>query len=197
VLAVIAGFRASTVDGQGSGDTTKAIRGDNKRGEEIRQDAGFLYAEDAPLAYQIAEAQIRSEEAAKAAADQSGITADLLKAEAAAQGGVAALLVNGRLVNTPAQAVELDGAALMARMAELRARTPELTAIDVEGLVADAQDARKESSLLTAALIPFGFALLMGACAQAFIHRRRLLVAVGWGFAVAGAASAIAISVAM
>jgi hypothetical protein len=196
VVGVVIGFHASNVHGSAGGDATSAVRGDVKRGAAIVDDAERLYAEDAAIAFQMAEAQIRSEvDEAHAVKADPALTEDL-RSDARIQVGLANALVHtSSWVTDPKAAPDIDGAALLQRLAAIRAVHPDLTNIDVAALKASAEDGRRESTLLIGTLIPLAVAVLFASLAEVYEARRRLLVTVGWIATAAGALLAILIEV--
>ncbi len=171
------------------------MREQSKQGSGIVDAAAFLYAEDAPLALQVAEAQIRAEETERVARTESGTTAALLEAEAAAQRELAATLArSSRIVDDPATAPDLTADDLMERLAELRQRS-ELSEIDPTASQVAANDLNYKSSLLLVALIPLAVAFMFGALAQVYPERRTALLVPGAALAVAAAIFAVVVEV--
>src|SRR4051812_9089158 len=78
VLAATIGLLSSRASGDAGGDATAAIRGDVRRGSEIVNDAARIYAEDAPLAFQVAEADLRAAEAQASRESATGLAQELL-----------------------------------------------------------------------------------------------------------------------
>lgn len=195
VLAAAIGLRASTVNGNAGGDATSAVRGDVHRGSEIVQDATRIYAEDAPQAYQVAEADLRAAAATQAAAGATGIAREILAVEAKRQAALAKLLAehSSTVVQRPGDATSLSSADLMRRLAEVRARYPGLVKVFPEADASAASDLRFKSNLLVAALIPISIGFLCGALAEGFTRLRGRLFLVGSLAALAGLAMAIVV----
>jgi hypothetical protein len=196
VVGVFIGLRASTVNGGAGGDATSAVRGDVKRGAAIVDDAERLYAEDAGLGLQIAEAEIRSQvDEAHAAGADPQLASDL-RSNARIQRGLAhALVHSSSFVTDPTAAPNLDGDQLLARLAAIRALHPDLTNIDVADLEASAEDSRHESVLLIGTLIPLAVAILFASLAEVYERRRDLFIACGWAATASGAGLALIVEV--
>src|ERR687894_2023674 len=88
VVAAIIGARAALVGDDGSDTWHSAVREDVKAGAALVEDVRFVYTEDAPLAFQVSEGNIRAEEAHREARGTSGLTREILVAHAGAFEGV-------------------------------------------------------------------------------------------------------------
>jgi hypothetical protein len=194
VIGVIIGYTASTVNGNAGGNATSAVRGDVIRGAAIVNDSQRLYAEDAGIAFQMAEAEIRSQvDSDHASSAEPALAADL-RSDARIQTGIAnALVMTSSWVHDPTTAPGIDGRDLLAHLAAIRARHPDLTNIDVAGLESAAEDDRRESVLLLAGLIPLAVAVLFGSLAEVEERRRDLLVACGWAATAIGVVFAVGV----
>ncbi len=181
VLAAAIGVRAAIVDSNGSGDYDSAVRQDVKRGAGVTEDLRFIYSEEGPAAFQVAEARIRGEELRKAARGKSGIVRAYLLGEAGAQ---------DQIIKTLQPTVELtsedkydgrgDSYDLFRRIADKRKDHPDLLTINPDATEKEGADSAKASTLLTAATIPIGFAFLFGSLTEGFPRGRRPLLVAGW-----------------
>lgn len=181
IVGVLIGWRASTISGAAGGDATAAVRGDVKRGAAIVDDAQRLFIEDAGIAYQIAEAEIRSQVDEQHAATADPALAEQLRSDARIQSGLANALVHtSSMVTDPRAAPALDGSDLLDRLADIRAIHPDLTQIDVASTESSAEADRRKSTLLIGTLVPLAVAVLLGSLAEAYNERRRFFLVGGW-----------------
>jgi len=196
VLAAAIGVRSQIVDSNGSGSYDSAVRQDVKRGAGVVEDLRFIYSEEGPTAFRVAEARIRAAELRKAARGKSGIEASYLNGEAGAQ---------DQLIKTLQPTVELtssgkyegrgDSYDLLRRLADKRKEHPDLLRVNPDATERVGDDSSKASTLLTAATIPVGFAFLFGALTEGFPRRRRPLLVAGWVFLAIGLLFAIVVEV--
>ena len=159
-------------------------------------DVQRLYQEDVAVAHRIAEAHLLAEAMTGASERERSDTAELLRSEAQAQATLADVLAEASPLaeGDPRRTIRLDGADLLARLAEIRAeRSSGLASLDPDGTQAQAEEQAEASSLLAAAVIPVAFAFLVGALAEVFSGARRALLGVGYGLVLAGIAAAIVI----
>jgi hypothetical protein len=197
IVGVAIGFRASNLSGAAGGDGTTAVRDDIRRGGAIIDAARKVYAEDAPLAFQMAEVELRADQDRSTAADATDpLTRQLLRFDAHAQAGLAAALRDtSSWITDPRTAPDLDGADLVDRFEEIRASNPEATQIDVASSQESAEDDRRKSTLLIGALIPVALAVLFGSLAEFDERRRARLVTAGWAAIAVGLVLAVLIEV--
>lgn len=202
LIAAGVGVRAATLSDSGSDTWQTAIREEVRRDARLVSDVRRLYAEDAAVAYDIAELWIRAQEARREARASQGSVASVLRSEAAARAALAAALArtSSTLLDSPAEAPELDGAALLRRLAELRRAAGPAARLDPDATFAAGTDEAAKGSWLTATVVVVSLAFLCGALAAGMSAPptpRRRLVAAGYGFAGLGLAAAIAVEVAL
>lgn len=196
LIAATIGIRAATLSDSGSDSWQTAIREEVRRDARIVSDVRRLYAEEAVVAYDIAELQIRAEEGRTEARASSGSVAAVLRSEAAARAALAKALTDTstKLIDTPAEAPGLTGADLFARLAQLRG---EAVKLDPEATLDAGTDSAEKGTWLTATVIVVSLAFLCGALAAGLPGPRRRLLAAGYSFAGAGLLAAVAVEVAL
>lgn len=192
LVAAGIGVRAAMLSDRGGDTWQTAIREEVRRDARIVSDVRRLYGEDARVAYDIAELQIRAEEARKEARATKGPAAGVLRSEAAARAELANSLTktSSELVDAPEEAPALDGAVLFARLAELRAQAGPAARLDPEARLADGTEDAEKGSWLTAAVVLVSLAFLCGALAAGLPGAGRRLVIAGYGFVGAGVVAA-------
>ena len=198
VLAAVIGVRSQIVDSNGSGSYDSAVRQDVKRGAGAVEDLRFIYSEEGPTAFRVAEARIRGEELRRAARGKSGLEASYLNGEAGAQ---------DQIIKTLEPTVELtssdkydgrgDAYDLFERLADKRKEHPDLLRVNPDATEDEGADSATASTLLTAATIPVGIAFLFGSLTEGFPRRRRPLLVAGWVFLGIGLVFAIVVEVAL
>jgi hypothetical protein len=198
VLAAVIGVRAAVVADSGSGSYDSAVRQDVKRGAGVVEDLRFIYSEEGPTAFQVAEAKIRRDELRRAARGKSGVVAEYLRAEAGSQ---------EQTIKTLEPTVELtsedkytgrgDSYDLFRRIADKRKEHPDLLRVNPDATEKKGDDRTRASALLTAAAIPVGIAFLFGSLTEGFPRRRRPLLIAGWVFLGIGLVFAIVVEVAL
>lgn len=194
VVAAIIGARAAIVGDSGSDTWHGAIREDVKRGAGLVEDVRFIYTEDAPLAFQVAEGEVRAEEAHREAEGTSGLTRELLEAHAGAfEGVVRTIRPASALAKNPKYRLDNGGYNVLQRLVDARNENPDLVAIDPDSTEERGSDLNFESALLVASTLPAGLAFLCGALAHGFPSRRRWLVPLG--FALTGVSLVLAVIV--
>jgi hypothetical protein len=194
VVAAIIGARAAMVGDDGSDTWHSAVREDVKRGAGLVEDVRFVYTEEAALAFQVAEGEVRAEEATREAQGSSGLAKELLEIHAGAQQGVVdTVKSSSKLAKDPKYRLEGGGYDVPLRLVDTRAENPDLVEIDPDATEAEGADLSYESALMVASTLPAGLAFLCGALAHGFPSRRRWLVPLG--FALTGLSLLLAIVV--
>lgn len=194
VVAAIIGARAAIVGDDGSDTWHGAVREDVKRGAGLVEDVRFVYSEEAPLAFQVSEGEIRAEEARREARGTSGLTKELLEAHAGSGEGVAdTIRPSSEMAKDPKYRLDNGGYNVLQRLVDVRAENPDLVAIDPDATESEGADLSYESALLVASTLPAGLAFLCGALAHGFPSRRRWLVPLG--FALTGLSLLLAVIV--
>jgi hypothetical protein len=194
VVAAIIGARAAIVGDAGSDTWHTSVREDVKAGAGLVEDVRFVYTEDAPLAFQVSEGNVRAEEAHREARGTSGLTREILVAHAGAFEGVVRTIEQAsKLAKDPDYELDTGGYDVLRRLADVRDEHPDLVEIDADATEEEGSDLTFESALLVASTLPAGLAFLCGALAHGFPSRRRLLVPLG--FALTGLSLVLAIVV--
>jgi hypothetical protein len=181
VAAAILATWASFTTSSASSNWQAAVRAEIRRSTATVEDVRRTFGDDASLAYEITQAQVRGEEflaAAEAATDPAIVAA--LEREAAIQAGVVeTLLPSSEVAADPKYALPGGGYDLIQRLADSRARFPELLVIDPDVDQAAGDRLSHRATLIVATGIPVGITLMLGALAKAFGRFRRPLLAAG------------------
>jgi hypothetical protein len=182
VVAAIIGARAAMVGDDGSDTWHSSIREDVKRDAALVEDVRFVYTEDAPLAFQVSEGNVRAEEAHREAEGTSGLTQEMLEAHAGAfEGVVRTVEPASKLAKDPDYELDNGGYNVLKRLVDVRNENPDLVELDPDATEAEASELSYESALLVASTLPAGLAFLCGALAHGFPSRRKWLVRIGFG----------------
>lgn len=198
VIAAVIGARAALVGDSGSDTWHQAVRADVRHGAGLVEDLRFVYGEEAPLALQVAEATTRSRELARVARATRGEVRRLLDAEASAEEQVAETVRGASEIAKNRRYARDDGSYdVLARLADQRAKNPDLIEFDAGAIEKRGSDKTRKSSLLVAATIPVAIAFLLGALAEGFERRRRVFVPMGYAFAATGLVLALVIEVSL
>lgn len=192
VVAAIIGARAALIGDDGSDTWHTSVREDVKAGAGLVEDVRYVYTEEAQLAFQVAEGEVRAEEARREAEGESGLVREILEAHAGAQQGVVdTVKSSSSLAKNKKYALPEGGYDVPQRIADTRAKNPDLVEIDADATEQEGSDKSFESALLVASTLPAGLAFLCGALAHGFPSRRRWLVPLG--FALTGLSLVLAI----
>jgi hypothetical protein len=198
VLAAAIGVRSQIVDSNGAGSYDSAVRQDVKRGAGVVEDLRFIYSEEGPTAFRVAEARIRSEELRRAARGKSGLEASYLKGEAGAQDQILKTLQpTVGLTSDGKYEGRGDSYDLLRRLSDQRKEHPGLLRVNPDATEKQGSDSTKASMLLSAATVPIGFAFLFGSLTEGFPRRRRPLLIAGWVCLAIGLLFAIVVEVAL
>jgi hypothetical protein len=194
VVAAIVGTRANMLSGSASSAWQEALRSEIKRSAATTEDIRFVYASEARIAFQLITAQVREQELRAEAERRSGAERESLLFEAEVQAAV----VDGLRQAVPMAADDTyllpdGGYDLVRRLADTRAEHPELVALDPEAPQVRGDRSAARSVLMAATSIPIGVTFLLGALAQPFKSRRRILRAA----AAASLSTAIVLAVAV
>jgi hypothetical protein len=196
VVAALIGFRAAIVSSSASDSWQSALRTEVKRSAGAMEDVRYLYQAELPIAVRIAEARVIQAEMLAAAQGESGVTKQALLMEASVQAQiVSALSSSSDLATRTEYALASGGLDLGKRLADLRARSPELLALDPDGLEAAGDRLANKAELLMLALIPTSAAAFLGVLAQPFKRRRSLFLRLGAVALAGGAIMAVAVEV--
>lgn len=177
VLAGMASFRSEAAFDA----LQRANREEVKHAAALLEDVRFVYADEGPSALRALEARIRAEELRSQAEDASGVVrAAILREATVAQTLADTLTETGFDLGTPEYRTDEGGFDIARRLADARARNPDLVALDPQASQAQGEQLGREATRGVAATIPVGVAFLFGALGQAIPHRRRPLVLLGW-----------------
>jgi hypothetical protein len=193
-LAALITARAALASSSGGDSYQSAVRAETKRSSALVEDVRYVYSDEAKTAFRHASRVILEDEVRKQAQAASGILGALLVAEADVHQALAETTHTGFLATDPTYA-DGDAYDVGAYLADVRAETPDLVAIDPQDDIADGDDASARAREGMLATIPIAVAFFAGAMAQAFPRRRRPLVTVGFGLLLAAAVAAILVEV--
>ena len=196
VVAAVIGARASLVSGDANDSWQSALRTEVKRSAAAMNDVQSLYLSDLPVAVQVLRARSLAETMQAAQAGQSPAIQHALALEASVYSQLAdALTASSDLARGAAYALPSGGYDLAKRLADIRAQSPDLVALDPDALEATGDRLAQKALLLTFALIPTSLCALLGVLAQPLRRYRRQLLASGIVALAAGAAMAIGVEV--
>jgi hypothetical protein len=195
VVAAALGGRAALLSDRGSDTYSASIRQHAKQAAATVEDIRYLFADEAGFALRATIAEVRAEELRRAAQRLTGRDREQLLAEASAQEQVAEVTRSASEAAAQEYRLEGGGFDLMARLADLRARQPDLVALDPDEPEEQASGYTKHAALAIAATIPTSLAFMFGALSQGFPRRRRPLLVAGFVALGVGLASGIALEV--
>lgn len=194
LFAAILGARASLLSGNASGYWQQAVRQEIKAAAAAVEDIRFVYADEAPQAFQAIEASIRAEEYRAAADQHAGLSRSVLLAAASAQDQLRQVLVGTSDVARDPRYLRPDGTYdLGLRLKDVRSKSPDLVAIHPDDPQAAGDRLGRQAVNETAASIPVALTFLFGALAQGFGSRRRVLLSLGTVALLAGVAAAVVV----
>ena len=180
IVAAIVAARVSFLNGEASGKWQLALRTEVKRSAAVLEDVRYLYQTESSIATAIVEARIRQRELLAAATGQPAAVQEALLLEASVQGArVDAFEPSSELASDPAYALPAGGLDLGKRLADLRAKNPDLVALDPHPLEAAGDAAADRALRLTWSGLAIALCVLLGAIAQSFSQWRRPLIAGG------------------
>jgi hypothetical protein len=167
------------------------VRQEIKAAAAAVEDIRFVYADEAPQAFQAVEASIRAEEYRAAAGQHSGLARSVLLAAASAQDQLRQVLVGTSDIARDPRYVRPDGTYdLGLRLKDVRNRNADLVAIQPDDPQAAGDRLGHQAINETAAGVPVALTFLFGALAQGFRSRRRILLILGSAALLAGVAAA-------
>jgi hypothetical protein len=168
-----------------------ALRQEVARGAVAVEDIRYVYAVEAPTAFQIAALEIQAEEYRRAASGAAPEVAAALEARAQVLEMTLASMRSTIEMAVPAYALPEGGYDPLKRLAEALA-DPERVVYDPDGAMSTGDLAASRSDRLMTAIVVIGMAFLFGALAQASRGARRPLLILGWLALGAGVALAMA-----
>lgn len=194
VLAAIIGARAAALSSEAGDHWQEALRTETKRAAAALEDTRVVYSEELRPALQVVEARLLRDEMEAAAAAAPGAAARALRIETEVQAAVIDTIERtSELATAPEYALPGGGVDLGRRLADARMAKPDVVALDPDAAMA-AGDARAALAIrMMLALLPVSVAALLGALAQPFARRRRILLGAGLAALGAGAAAALAV----
>jgi hypothetical protein len=194
IVAAVIGLRAATLSSEASDVWQSALRTEVKRSAVAVEDVRFLYQAELPVAVRIVEARILQTEFAAAAAGETGAVKQSLLTEATVQGQIIdSISPSSDLAIKPEYSLPSGGLDLGRRLADLRAKSPAILALDPEGMVVSGDRLAAKAGLLTVALLPTSLAAFIGVLAQPFLLRRMLFLRLGSVALLAGVSMAVGI----
>jgi hypothetical protein len=194
VVAAIVGARVSMVSSEASDSWQSALRTEVKRSAAAMEDVRYLYQTELPVAIRILQARMVQSELQAAATTTTGPAGEALQVEADVQAGiVSGLISSSNLAAEPDYALPSGGFDLAKRLADLRAQSPDLVALDPDSLEAAGDRLANKAELLTLTLLPTSIGAFLGVLAQPFRRRRGLLLAAGSTALAVGALMALGV----
>ena len=194
IVAALIGVGAAMTSSSASESWQSALRTEVKRSAGAMEDVRYLYQAELPVAIRIVEARILEAELLAASQGQSGAAKQALLIEASVQAQVASSLSSSSdLAATSDYALASGGLDLGKRLAALRAKSPDLLALDPDGLEATGDKLAHKAELLMTALLPTSAAAFLGVLAQPFRRRRLLLLRLGSAALAGGSVMALAV----
>ena len=194
IVAAMIGVGAAMTSSSASESWQSALRTEVKRSAGAMEDVRYLYQAELPVAIRIVEARILEAELLAASQGQSGAAKQALLIEASVQAQVASSLSSSSdLAVTSDYALASGGLDLGKRLAALRAKSPDLLALDPDGLEATGDKLAHKAELLMTALLPTSAAAFLGVLAQPFRRRRLILLRLGSAALAGGSVMALAV----
>ena len=179
VVAALIGARASMVSSDANDAWQSALRTEVKRSAAAMDDVQSLYQQDLPKAIEILRAQILTERLQAAQAGQTPAVAHALEVEAGVQTLLVQTLLSDSRLSDSKYALPSGGFDLGKRLADIRAASPNLVALDPDALQARGDALAQKALLLTLALLPTSLCALFGVLAQPLRRYRRALLGSG------------------
>jgi hypothetical protein len=194
VVAALIGWQAAVISNSAGSDWQSALRTEVKRSAAAQEDVRYLYQNELPVAIRVLQARALESAYRAAAKTATGPAQLALKVEADTQAQVAsALEKNYELSSSPAYALPSGGLDLAKRLADLRATSPGILALDPGALETQGDALASRANLLTLTLLPTSIGALFGVLAQPLRRYRDRFLALGWTGVVVGGGLALAI----
>jgi hypothetical protein len=196
ILAAVVGARATALASDATDLWQSALRTEVKRSAGALKDVQYLYQVEVPPVVVILGGRLQEAELRAAAANATGEAARILTMEAEIQAGlVGAIEPNYELATNSAYALPGGGVDIGLRLADIRGQAPDLVALDPDAIQGAGDAKGAKASSMTIALLPLGLAALLGALAQPFARRGRLLLVLGASALGVGVAIATVVEV--
>ncbi|MGA3056469.1 MAG: hypothetical protein ABSE70_00315 [Candidatus Limnocylindrales bacterium] len=196
VAAAVVGARVSFVSGDASGHWQSTVRLEVKRSTGAQENVRYLYETEVPVAIQILRSRLVLQKLEAIPAAQGG-TSDVVAIEKSVQTEILRALEPSLDLTKPAYSLSGGGVDLGKRLADLRAAEPDILAVDPNAAQAAGNRLSNKAVLMSLALVPFGVCGMLGALAQAFASRRRVLLRSGAVTLAAGLLLALAVELAL
>ena len=194
MAAAVVGARVSMLSGEASGKWQSTVRLEVKRSAGAQESVRYLYDVEVPLAVKILEGRLIQKQLNALPTGPAG-SSQTVEMEKGVQTEILKALEPGLDLTKPAYALPGGGVDLGKRLADLRAGYPDQLALDPEGTQAQGDRLAEKAGRLSMALVPFGLCGLLGALAQAFAPRRRLVLRTGWSVLALGIVMALSLEV--
>jgi hypothetical protein len=196
IVAAAIGFRAAAISSSASESWQSALRTEVQRSAAAMEDVRYLYQSEFPIATRILQARVVQAEMLAAAQGQSGAAKQALLIEAGVQAEIiSGLSPSSELATKADYALASGGFDLARRLADLRAKSPDMLALDPDGLEATGDRLANKAQLMTFALIPTSIAAFLGVLSQPIRRRRVLLLRLGAAALAGGTAMALIVEV--
>jgi hypothetical protein len=194
IVGVALGARATLLSSDASDTWKSAVRTEVKRAAASVEDVRYVYVTEAPLAMQVVTATVRARALEQSAQATQGIVRSALLAEAETQRTLAAQIAKSA-PDVKKYGTRSGGFDAAKRLADQRKRFPDLVALDPDERQRAGDRISRHSMLDVLATVPAGIAFLLGAFAEAFHRRRRLLVFGGALFVAAAVVFGIVVEI--
>jgi hypothetical protein len=190
VAAALITLVALNSSSDASSSWQSAMRQEVGRGATAVEDIRWVYAVEAPSAYQITALEVQAEEYRKAASSATPEVASALETRAQVLDMTLATLRSSIEMAVPAYALPDGGYDPLKRLSEALA-DPARNVYDPDRAMAVGDVAAARSDRLMSAIVVIGLAFLFGALAQGILRARRPLLILGWLALAAGVAAAL------
>ncbi len=179
-VAAVQATWASFVSNDASDSWQAALREEIRRSAATIEDVRYTFTSEGSIAYEVTQARVLEQEFRAEAARRTGAQQAALEAEAATQAKIAeAILPSSEVASDPKYALPEGGFDLIQRLADNRARFPDLAAIDPTVDQTAGDRAATRAVLIVTPGIPVAITLMLGALAKAFGRYRRQLLTAG------------------
>lgn len=188
-MAVALGARASQLSNDAGSSWQTAAREEVKSAAAATEDIRFVYQDEAPVAFTVASARIRADEAGKRAATATPEARTALRVEAAAQAEYVHQTAQGALEDVvgPKYRLPKGGFDAPKRLVDRRNTTPDLVRLNPDIPQREGDHLSRHAFVTILATIPAAIAFLLAALVEVFPRRRHPLLVLS-AVALAGAA---------
>jgi hypothetical protein len=194
VLAAVIAGRASIVADRGSDTWHAALRQHVKQAAGIVETSRFVYGEEAASALAVVDARTYADELREEAREYGGAVREAILIEAFAKDQLARTIArNQPLASDPRYSGAGGVPDVVQRLADERATTPDLVALDPDATEEEGARLNRKASFLVLAAVPVAVAFLFGALVHGFPRARRGLLAAGFAFVAIGLVTAVVV----